>query len=123
MFGSYKAKLDTTNGRMSIPSKYRESLGTKLYMARPTDGSRCVEVYTADSWETAIAHLRSKPKEEAYELKRNFFPYAFDVDMDKQGRIKIPLPLIEYAGLDSEVFVNGMDDVMEIWNKAVWDNR
>jgi MraZ protein len=39
---------------------------------------------------------------------------------DKQGRITIPPILREYAGLDRELAVVGMDTRIEIWDAAAW---
>jgi MraZ protein len=125
MLGEYKATLDTSNGRMNIPAKFREELGASFYMAKPLDKALCVAVYTIESWNDVIESIRERPREEAYDIKRNILPSAFPIDMDKQGRVKIPQPLLKYAGLetDGEVIVIGIDDTAEIWNKTIWENR
>lgn len=48
---------------------------------------------------------------------------AQDVEMDGQGRVRIPQPLRELAGLDKEVVVNSFLDRIEIWDRARWDDR
>jgi MraZ protein len=123
MLGEYKATLDVNNGRMNIPAKFREELGSRFYAAKPLDKAACVAIYTIDSWNDVIESIRSRPREESYEIKRSILPSAFPIDMDKQGRVKIPAPLCEYASLDGEVVVIGIDDTAEIWNKSVWDSR
>jgi MraZ protein len=125
MLGEYKATLDTSNGRMNIPAKFREELGSAFYAARPLDKAPCVAIYTNESWQDVIDSIRERPREDAYDIKRNILPSAFPIEMDKQGRVKIPQPLLKYAGLenDSEVIVIGIDDTAEIWNKTIWENR
>ena len=39
---------------------------------------------------------------------------------DKQGRILLPPPLREHAGLDKEVVVIGVGDYAELWEPARW---
>lgn len=41
---------------------------------------------------------------------------------DKQGRILLPQKLREYAGLEKEAIVNGVQNRVEIWNPEQWDN-
>ena len=44
-----------------------------------------------------------------------------EVEPDKTGRITIPASLREYAGLDRDVVVVGVDTRFEIWDSATWD--
>ena len=46
---------------------------------------------------------------------------AFDIEPDKQGRALIPAPLREYAGLDTDVVIVGLEGRAEIWDKEKWD--
>jgi MraZ protein len=121
MLGEYKSTLDE-KGRLNIPAKFREELGENFYVAKPLDKAKCVAVYTSASWDDLVQSIRDKPRSEAYEIKRDIFPSAFPVEM-KQGRILIPQILREYAGLDGEAVVIGIDDTAEIWSKALWDAR
>ena len=43
-----------------------------------------------------------------------------EVEADKTGRITIPATLREYAGLDRDVVVVGVDTRFEIWDAATW---
>ena len=47
---------------------------------------------------------------------RNTARYASPSTYDKQGRIILTPPLIEYAELDKELLIIGMVNKMEIWN-------
>ena len=40
---------------------------------------------------------------------------------DSQGRIVIPLPLREYAGLEKDVAIIGLSNRAEIWDAEKWD--
>ncbi len=54
-------------------------------------------------------------------LSRVFFSTAFEAGLDRQGRVLIPTKLSQYAGLDREVTITGVDDRLEIWDAAEWD--
>ena len=121
MLGEYKSTLDD-KGRLNIPSKFREELGDSFFIAKPLDKACCVAIYTTESWNDLVDSIRSRPRDEAYEVKRDIFPSAFPVEI-KQGRILIPQTLRDYANLEGEAVVIGIDDTAEIWNKSVWDSR
>lgn len=46
---------------------------------------------------------------------------AFEAGLDRQGRVLIPTKLAQYAGLNREVTITGVDDRLEIWDAAEWD--
>jgi MraZ protein len=53
-------------------------------------------------------------------MQRYFFSGAAEVEVDKQGRVMVPSPLGDYAGLGKEVVVAGIRDHLEIWDRASW---
>jgi MraZ protein len=54
------------------------------------------------------------------EFSRHFFSGASDVEVDKQGRVLIPQNLRDYAGLDGEVIVAGVNKRIEVWDVTGW---
>ena len=52
---------------------------------------------------------------------RLFYSRAERVDLDGQGRIRIPDRLAEFAQLKREAVLLGVQDHAEIWDAAVWD--
>jgi MraZ protein len=53
-------------------------------------------------------------------LRRTFFTAAFASEMDRQGRILIPPTLREYAALDGEVVIAGLNTYIEVWSAKRW---
>jgi MraZ protein len=51
-----------------------------------------------------------------------FFASASDEVPDKQGRITIPPPLREYAGLSRDCAVIGANTRVEIWDSEAWSS-
>ena len=52
---------------------------------------------------------------------RMSFGSMVEIEPDKTGRITIPASLREYAGLDRDVVVVGVDTRFEIWDAANWE--
>ena len=48
---------------------------------------------------------------------------AHDVQMDGQGRIRLPPKLRRYASIDREVVVQSIVGRIEVWDRETWERR
>ncbi len=121
LMGEYHHNIDDKK-RMIIPSKYREDLGDIVIITRGLEG--CLFVYSKAEWDGIVAKLKALPftKKDARSFVRFFLSGATECEFDKQGRIKIANPLVEYAALSKECVVIGVNDRLEIWSEEVWNN-
>ena len=55
---------------------------------------------------------------EARDLKRFFFNYSHDTELDSANRVMIPPMLMEYAGLDKDVVVTGSGECLEVFDRS-----
>ena len=55
--------------------------------------------------------------------KRYFFGSASEGTFDKQGRVLVPTPLRKSANLEKDVVLVGVQDHVEIWDKALWEEQ
>ena len=119
--GEYHHTIDE-KGRIIIPAKFREELGNSFIITRGIEN--CLFVYSMDNWERICNKLNSLPftKKDARNFMRFFLSGATSVELDKQGRVNVTSPLIDYASLDKECVVIGTGDRLEIWAKSSWDN-
>jgi MraZ protein len=53
-------------------------------------------------------------------LQRLLVGHATDLEIDKAGRILLPAPLREFAGLDKKVALLGQGKKIEIWSQDQW---
>ena len=67
--------------------------------------------------------MRAAPlsSKQARDYIRVFLSGASDEVPDKQGRVTVPVPLRQYAGLDRELAVVGAGSRAEIWDAAAWN--
>jgi len=117
--GEYSYIIDHKK-RLSIPSKFRKSLGKKAIVTRGLDN--CLVVYSLNEWQKVTKKLESLPssKIDARGFSRIILSGAVDVNLDKLGRILIPDYLKKYAGLKKEVMVIGLSNKIEIWDEKNW---
>ncbi len=121
LLGEYTHNLDI-KGRVSIPSKFRDDLGSSFIVTKGLDN--CLFIYSKQEWATFEDKLKTLPltNPNARNFIRFFFSGATECEIDKQGRINIPQNLREYASLKKEVYVIGVSTRVEIWDKEKWDN-
>ena len=43
--------------------------------------------------------------------------------MDKQGRLKLPQDLVNYAGIEKDLVTVGSNRTIEVWSKEEWDKQ
>ena len=120
--GEYHHNLDA-KGRLIIPAKFRDQLGTEFTVTRSLDG--CLAMYAAKEWEILENKLNALPmtNEKARGLKRFLLGSANTCELDKQGRILIPQVLREKAGLDRDITLLGVGDHIEIWNADLYNEK
>ena len=118
--GEYHHNIDT-KGRIIVPSKFRDDLGTTFILTRGLD--KCLFGYPLNEWSILEEKLKALPltKKDARSFTRFFFAGAIECEVDKQGRINISAPLLQYAGLEKECVVIGVSNRIEVWSKENWE--
>ena len=117
--GEFHYSIDT-KGRVNIPAKFRKALpdtsDDTFVVTRGLDQN--IVVYSLDKWrekEEDLLKLSSiKPEHRAF--KRQATRFATPLKFDGQGRVALPAPLLEFAGIEKEVVIIGMIDEIEIWD-------
>lgn len=106
-----------SKGRIVLPAKFREELGETFYIARGF-GNPCVQVMSSEQFERISRNIMELPADKAMALQYTFTASAAEVTPNASGRVMIPQTLREFADLDGEALVIGMNNRIEIWNKS-----
>ena len=117
--GEFSHTIDE-KGRLTIPAKFRDELAEGLIVTRGID--RCLAVYPMKEWNRLAEQVSALPLTDrlARAFRRLVFANASDAVPDKQGRILIPPRLREYADLNGEAIVTGLNTYVEVWNPDAW---
>lgn len=120
--GEYTHSIDE-KGRLTIPARFREALGTGSVITRGFDKN--LMIYTAEAFAQVVAKARalSPTVSDNRDLLRMLFSNACEIEFDKIGRIVIPPYLRQYAGLGGEVAVVGTGLNIEVWSREAWDGQ
>ncbi len=125
--GSFALNLDD-KGRLTLPTRYRDSLlsdcsGQLICTIDHKDP--CLLLYPLCEWEEIEEKLKRlssfNPQEQR--LKRLLLGHATDCEMDKNGRILLPATLRAHANLSKELRLVGQLNKFEIWDEHTWHQR
>jgi len=122
-FGEFEYKLDD-KGRVAIPPKFRSSLKDG-FMLMPGP-EKCLVGYTLSEFKRLAQQLTGSaiaPNSKQRKLNRAFFASAFSAHIDGQGRVAIPAPLREVAGIGEDAVIAGANNYFEIWSREIWDEE
>lgn len=122
--GTFPRSLDDKL-RLAIPKRLLEDFGeaglTHFHFAPGTEKS--LLLYSPKGFERLsrrVSRLSNRPQVRAY--KRFFYANAEKVELDSQGRIRIPERLVEFAGITREVVILGVHDHAEVWDATAWSD-
>ena len=122
--GTFQRSVDE-NQRITVPKELRSALGelteTIFYVAPGTDGS--LAIYDEASFVRVADRLSDAPpaQRDVRDFGRLFYAQAHRVEMDKQGRVRIPASLAQWAHLAGDAVLVGVGDHMELWDAGRWE--
>lgn len=117
--GEYSLTMDN-KGRVAIPAKFREKLSAGAVLTRGLDQS--LFLYPKDQWEKIAEKLSILPISQANSraFARLMLAGAWDIELDKNGRMSIPEYLRSFSGLVKKIVIAGLYDRLEIWDEQTW---
>jgi len=122
--GQFEHTLDPKN-RLTIPSPFRPEIERESDGLVVTTGlDQCLFVYPFSEWkrlgERLSQHGTTRATNRAF--VRLFFAGAHAVQPDGQGRITLPEPLRDYAGIQDRVAIIGARNKFELWQADRWQS-
>lgn len=123
LFGEYDCRLDP-KGRLKVPSTLLKQLGDRssyvFFVNRGFEPS--IVMYPEEIWYRITDKLSSL---NYYNTKeRDFLRYFFRgvkmMETDSADRILLNKPLLEHAGIKSDVVLFAFIDKIEIWDKTTY---
>jgi MraZ protein len=121
--GTYHRTLDDKQ-RLAVPKRLRDELWREekpvLYVAPETE--QALTLYSNEEFQRRAEMLaRSLPQQTTLRnYHRLYYSQAEQLEVDAQGRIRLPERLVSFAGLAQEVVLLGVHDHVEIWDRERW---
>ena len=128
MFRGINAINIDGKGRLAVPTRYRDALGSQegasLVVTIDTEET-CLLLYPAAQWQVIEDNLQRLPSfnAAARRIQRLLIGHATDVELDGNGRLLLPPLLRDYAHLDKRVVMIGQGNKFEVWDEVLWQSR
>ena len=118
--GEYRHTVDD-KGRVALPVRFRPDLAGRAYVSKWLDN--CLAIHPGAAWDALAAKVSTLPITDPSSrvFSRYLFGAAFEIEIDRQGRLVIPSVLREFAGLGDDAVVVGSRDHLELWSPQRWD--
>lgn len=124
LIGEFECKVDA-KGRLLIPSGLRKQFAAeaegRLFVKRGIES--CLELYQKHDWERVsqkVASLNQFVKKNRL-FARKFISGVAQLEVDNVGRVLLPKPLLDYAGVSKTLVLFAYGDKIEIWSKENYD--
>lgn len=110
---------------MALPSRYREvvSAVSQGQVVVTIDlFESCLLLYPRPAWDAFQEKLQAVPnlQPSVRQLQRLLIGHATDLELDGSGRLLLPVPLRNHAGLEKKLTLVGQGNKIEIWDEAKW---
>jgi MraZ protein len=118
--GQHEHSLDAKD-RLTIPARWRGALADGVVLFADLDP--CLSIFPPAAYERmSDRYLGSLSpfSRDARMMKRRFHASSSDESLDSAGRVRLPRPMVERAGLAGTCVVVGVDDHIEVWSPERW---
>jgi len=123
--GTYECKADA-KGRIMVPAALKKQLSKQLdksFVIKRAVFNQCLELYPLDQWQDLMEKVN---KLNRFKKKNNDFIRRFTAGVkllyiDTTGRLLIPKDLINHANISREVVVSSVVNILEIWDKDLYE--
>lgn len=106
-------------GRIIVPAKFREALGSTVFAIRSADG-RCIRIYPELQFLRMLDKL-CKSDVRMTALRRKISGSAEQLKVDSQGRMLVPEEMRAAVGIGDKVHMVGMIEWLELWEEQSLD--
>jgi len=120
LVGEYDFTFDAKN-RIAIPARLRPAFAGGVYVTKSPE--HCLAGYGPEEFQEYLERQMegiSSRSSKGRDLMRFAAGNAVYQELDGQGRITVPAKHLEFAGINREVSIIGVQDHVEIWDRAAW---
>lgn len=118
LMGKYNHALDS-KGRVIIPAKIKEQLGSVVTVLKGND--KCLRLYSSEEWALYAEKISALPATQSRAITRYLYSNAIEVTPDAQGRVTLPQEMLEFAGITKNLVTAGCGRYAEIWSAERWE--
>lgn len=125
LIGTYECKADA-KGRMMLPVALKKQLASSMakgFVLKRAVFQPCLELYPMEEWQSLMLKVNklNRFKKKNNDFIRRFTAGVRTIELDASGRLLIPKDLIGFAGISKEIVVSSAVNIVEIWDKTLYE--
>ncbi|MBE16589.1 MAG: division/cell wall cluster transcriptional repressor MraZ [Dokdonia sp.] len=125
LIGTYECKIDA-KGRLMLPQAFKKQLAPVLqdgFVLKRAVFQKCLELYPISQWNALSQKVNklNRFNKKNDEFIRRFNAGVKPVEVDASGRILVAKDLAGFATLKKEIVVNAAINILEIWDKELYE--
>lgn len=126
LIGTYECKADD-KGRLMMAAPLKKQLSPVLqdgFILKRSVFQKCLELYPMQEWNAMMekVHKLNRFNKKNTDFIRSLSSGVKIVEIDTNGRILIPKDLIAFAGIGKEIVLSSAINIIEIWDKTLYEN-
>ena len=123
--GTYECSADN-KGRIMIPVALKKQMKTNIndqFIIKRAVFNQCLEIYPENQWSLMMNNINSLNRfnKKNIDFIRRFTAGVKMIEVDSSGRFLIPKNLLIYADIKKEVVVSSAVNILEIWDKKMYE--
>lgn len=122
--GTYECKIDA-KGRVLVPAALKKQLASigDGFILKRSVYEKCVELWPMNEWNVMMTKLNelNRFNRKADTFIRKFMAGVKIVEIDDAGRLQMNKDLVEFAGISKEVVFSSKINLIEIWDKDLYE--
>lgn len=126
IIGTHECKADA-KGRLLLPSSFKKQLPHLQdgFVLKRAIYTQSLELWPMAEWNVMMKDLSQMNRfdPETNKFLTHFVSGIKTIDLDDIGRILIPKDLIAFAKIDKEVVFSAKINIIEIWDKTIYENE
>ncbi len=125
LIGTYECKIDD-KGRLMLPMALKKQMASSFsegFVLKRAVFQNCLELFPMSEWEAMMSKVNqlNRFKKSNNDFIRRFTAGVRVLDVDASGRILVPKDLYEFAGFSKEIVLSSAINILEIWDKAKYE--
>lgn len=124
IIGTYECKIDA-KGRLMVPAPLKKQLPAPMdgFVLKRSIFDQCVELWPKAEWDLMMLKINKLNRfvKKNNDFIRKFMAGVKMVEIDDAGRLLMTKDLIEYAGISKDLVLTSKVNIIEIWDKDLYE--
>ena len=125
ILGTYECKADS-KGRIMLPSALKKQMAPFIndgFVVKRSVFNKCLEIHPMSEWKKIVGEVNKLNRfvKKNNDVIRSYMSGLKIIHVDSVSRLLVPKDLIAFASLDKEIVLSSSVNVVEVWDKMLYE--